>query len=109
MNDTSPFKSSSNSSKGEDAAYEEQTADYSRAVIEVGGADLAEFQRGLSDIAAKLGISDWASYPATWTGVGRGLWQAQVSGGEMVTYAALWTGGEAAMMDLVFQGYAQSR
>ena len=106
---SSPFKSSSNSSKGEDEVYEEQAADYSRAVIEVGGAEPEAFQRGLSDIAAKLGISDWASHPATWIGVGRGLGQAQLSDGEMTAYASSWTGGESAMMDLVVQGYAETR
>lgn len=106
---SSPFKSSSNSAGGQDTAYKEQTADYSRAIAEVGGSKPEAFQLGLSDLAARLGISDWESHPATWTSVGRGLGQAQVSGGELISYASNWTGGDVEVMDLVFQGYAQTR
>ena len=106
---SSPFKSSSNSVGGEDTAYQEQAEDYSRAYAEVGGGEPEAFQRGLSDLAGKLGISDWEGYPGTWMSVGRGLGQARVSGGEMMTYAANWTGGDAGIMELIFQGYAQTR
>jgi hypothetical protein len=106
---SSPFTSSSKSFKGEETAYQEQAAGYSQAFVEVGGSGNDVFQRGLSDMAARLGVSDWESHPATWTGVGRGLGQAQISGGEMAAYAASWSGGDTEIMDLLLQGFAETR
>lgn len=105
---SSPFTSSSKSSKNDDD-YQEQAEGYSKAFFEAGGLESDVFQKGLSDIASRMGISDWEANPGTWTSVGRGLGQAHLSGGDVAEYAANWSGGDRSIMELVLQGFSETR
>lgn len=104
---SSPFTSSAKSSGAgaESASYQAEAASYARAFAQSGDASAATFQRGLSRIAAEQGISDWEASAATWTSVGRGLAQAQLSRDEADERAQEWAGGRPELAALVLQGY----
>ena len=108
---SSPFKSSSKSFGGDEqeTAFLEETEGYTSAYVAAGSIDHDSFQKGLSDIAARRGISDWEANPATWTSVGRGLSQAELSEAAVVDYAESWSAGNEDAVALVLQGYSGTR
>ncbi len=107
---SSPFKSSSKSSGGDvESAYREEAAGYTSAYAAAGMGDKASFQRGLSEIAARQGISDWEANPGTWTSVGRGLASADIDEEQVVDYADTWSAGDPDIVSMVLQGYTSVR
>ena len=108
---SSPFKSSSKSADDdvEEAAFQEEAAGYTSAYVAAGSIDHDSFQKGLSDIAARRGISDWEANPATWTSVGRGLGQAELSEAAVADYVDSWSAGNDEILALVMQGYSDTR
>ena len=107
---SSPFKSSAASSGGkEEVAFQEETEAYTAAYVAAGSVDPASFQNGLSDIAARRGISDWENNPETWTSVGRGLGRSQLSDGAVSGYVESLSAGDEALVSLVMQGYSATR
>lgn len=107
---SSPFKSSAYSSGGEEeVAFQEETEAYTAAYVVAGSVDHDSFQRGLSDVAARRGISDWENNPETWTSVGRGLGHTQLSDVAVTDYVATLSAGDEAVVTLVMQGYATTR
>lgn len=107
---SSPFKSSARSSGGEEeVAFQEETEAYTAAYVVAGSVDHDSFQRGLSDVAARRGISDWENNPETWTSVGRGLGRSQLSDGAVTDYVATLSAADEALVTLVMQGYATTR
>jgi len=71
---SSPFASSSKSSSPE-AAYREDVSDYTQAHLQSGGTP-DQLRRGIGELAAKHGITDWEHNEATFRGVGQGLAKA---------------------------------
>jgi hypothetical protein len=108
---SSPFKSSSKSMGGdeEETAFQEETEGYTSAYVAAGSIDHDSFQKGLSDIAARRGISDWEANPATWTSVGRGLGHAELSEAAVADYVDSWSAGNDDIVGLVMQGYSDTR
>ena len=108
---SSPFKSSSKSGDDgvEEAAFQEEAQGYTSAYVAAGGVDHDSFQKGLSDIAARRGISDWEANPATWTSVGRGLGQAELSETAVADYADSMSAGNDEILALLMQGYSGAR
>lgn len=68
---SSPFTSSSRSSSPEEA-YREDVRDFTAAHVQSGG-KVEGLRRGISDLAAKHGISDWENSSVTFRGIGEGL------------------------------------
>ena len=68
---SSPITSFSRSSSPE-IDYREDVRDFTEAHIQAGG-DAESLRRGLGEIAAKHGISDWENNESTFRGVGQGL------------------------------------
>jgi hypothetical protein len=107
---SSPFKSSARSSGGEEeVAFQEETEAYTVAYVTAGSVDNAGFQRGLSDIAARRGISDWENNPETWTSVGRGLGRSQLSDVAVTDTVESLSAGDETLVTLVMQGYSATR
>ena len=106
---SSPFTSSARSSDGDDAEYQAEAEGYTQAFTEAGGGAADSFQRGLSGIAAKQGISDWEANPGTWVSVGRGLGRADLSEADALSYAEVFSGGSEETKALMLQGYSSAR
>jgi len=105
---SSPFKSSSgDAGDSSTQVFNEQTEGYTAAFIEAGGGSGESFQKGISDLAAQRGISNWEAIPDTWTSVGRGLAGAEVDQAAVTAYAQSWSGGDEQIVALVMQGYQQ--
>ncbi len=108
---SSPSESSSESSAKDESSeteYEEDVAAYTSAHVVAGGSNGA-FLNGISDLATKRGISNWESDRATWVGIGAGLAKADLHGDEFAAYKETWSGGDAAAMSGIQQGYDQKR
>ena len=105
---SSPFESSSASSDGEEeaAAFQEETEGFTATYVAAGNTGADSFQKGLSDIAAQRGISDWEANPATWTSVGRGLGQTGMSEEAAANFAANLAAGDEQIVALLMQGYS---
>lgn len=104
----SPFRSSSRSSAGEeeDEEIKEEIKIYTASYIAVGGGSLYSFHLGLSQIAARRGISDWEVNSNTWVGVGQGLARADLSEHAVADYADFWSDGSPVIVALLQQGYS---
>src|SRR5258706_6234518 len=70
--------SSRSSSRNRSEDYRNDVANYTQAQVQSGG-DFPTFTRGLSQIAAKHGVSDWESDSNTYVGIGQGLKRAGVT------------------------------
>jgi hypothetical protein len=104
---SSPFESMSASSEGEEeVAFLEETQSYTSAFVAAGSVDKGAFQKGVSDIAARRGISDWEANPATWNSIGRGMAQADLNQGQVEDYAQSLAGGNEQVAALLMQGFA---
>jgi hypothetical protein len=70
---------SSSSPRGTDTkAYQNDVRDYTSAYLLSGG-EFDAFQKGLGDLAARHGISNWEESEATYVGIGAGLGKAKAS------------------------------
>jgi hypothetical protein len=106
---SSPFESSSASSDGEEtAAFQEETEGFTATYVAAGNTGAESFQKGLSDIAAQRGISDWEANPATWTSVGRGLGQTGISEAAAANFAENLAAGDEQIVALLMQGYSDT-
>ncbi len=106
---SSPFESSSASSDGEAvAAFQEETEGFTATYIAAGNTEADSFQKGLSDIASQRGISDWEANPGTWTSIGRGLGQADISEAAATDFAQNLAAGDEQIVALLMQGYADT-
>lgn len=74
---SSPITSFSRSSSPE-IEYREDIRDFTAAHIQAGG-NVENLWRGLGEVAAKHGISDWENNEATFHGIGQGLARAGYS------------------------------
>ena len=104
---TSSIISSPSSVSGKSKKYQNEIADYTVAYIKSSqsNAGYDTFFKGVSDIAAKDGITNWDQNSSTYQGIGKGLKKADVDGVAYDTYKKNFTGGDANKMDDVQTGY----
>ncbi len=104
---TSSIISSPSSLSGKSKKYQNEIADYTVAYIKSSqsNAGYDTFFKGISDIAAKDGITNWDQNSSTYQGIGKGLKKADVDGVAYDTYKKNFTGGDVNKMDDVQTGY----
>ena len=104
---TSSIVSSPSSISGKSKKYQNEIADYTMAYVKSSqpGADYTSFMKGLSDIAAKEGITNWDQDSLTYMGIGKGLKKADVEGIAYETYKKNFAGGNAQKMQQIQDGY----
>jgi hypothetical protein len=71
----------------------------------VANADYNSFAKGISDIAAKAGISNWEQESSTYVAIGQGLKRAGATGVAYDTYKSNFAHSNAANMKSIQQGY----
>lgn len=103
----SSFSSKSNREK----KYEGEVSDYTMAYVKSShaDADYANFLKGLSDIAAKIGIVNWDEEPKTYRGIGKGLKKAGVEGAAYETYKKNFAGSDQQHMQSIQKGYESEK
>ena len=107
---SSPFRSSSRQpDEKEKKEVEDETIIYVMAFLAAEASDNNNFQKGLSDIAARHGINDWEACPHTWMGVGRGLASAGLSEKAATTVVDFWSIDNPDGVTLLMQAYAATR
>jgi hypothetical protein len=104
---TSSIISSPSSISGKSKKYQNEIADYTMAYVKSSqpGADYTSFLKGLSDIAAKEGVTNWDQDPLTYMGIGMGLKKADVEGIAYETYKKNFAGGDSKKMEEIQNGY----
>jgi hypothetical protein len=104
---TSSIVSSPSSISGKSKKYQNEVADYTMAYVKSSqpNADYNSFLKGLSDIAAKRGITNWDQDPLTYKGIGKGLKKADVEGIAYETYKQNFAGNNAQKMQQIDDGY----
>ena len=73
------------------------------------GADYTSFLKGLSEIAAKEGVTNWDQDPLTYMGIGKGLKKANVEGIAYETYKKNFAGGDSKKMEEIQDGYESEK
>jgi len=101
---SSPFKWSSDSSKGKKEAYQGDVRDYTEAYVR-SSSDIEGFRKGLASLAEKHGISNWEADEATYTGIGEGLAKAQVKETQLEIYKSNLSKGDAVKATAIQKGY----
>lgn len=104
---TSSIISSPSSVSGKSKKYQNEVADYTMAYVKSSqpGADYTSFLKGLSDIAAKEGVTNWDQDSLTYMGIGKGLKKADVEGIAYETYKKNFSGGDSKKMQEIQDGY----
>jgi len=108
---TSSIVSSPSSISGESKKYQNEIADYTMAYVKSSrpGADYTTFLKGLSDIAAKEGVTNWDQDSLTYMGIGKGLKKADVEGVAYETYKKNFAGGDSKKMQEIQDGYESEK
>ncbi|QWF69559.1 putative lipoprotein [Methylomonas paludis] len=83
---SSPFKSSSDSSRTEQEKFETDVADYTAEFATGSTGTLDQFRAHLSQLAQSHGISNWEADRTTYVGIGRGLKKAKLGGGQISAF-----------------------
>ncbi len=103
---SSPFKSISASSSTESSdKYENEVRDYTSAYVRSSASDYAGFKSGISEIAARQGVTNWEVQPITYIAIGRGLRKANVKGIEYETFKKNLAAGDYSRMQDIEKGY----
>ena len=94
-------------SSGGSKKYEADVVDYTYAYLKSSSApsDYAEFQKGLTDIAEKRGVSDWESNEHTYLAIGKALKKAQFEGVGYETFKKNFSNNDAEKMSWIEKGY----
>jgi hypothetical protein len=108
---TSSIISSPSSISGKSKKYQNEVADYTMAYVKSSqpGADYNTFLKGVSDIAAKEGVTNWDQDPLTYMGIGIGLKKADVEGIAYETYKKNFAGGDSKKMEEIQDGYESGK
>lgn len=108
---TSSIVSSPSSISGKSKKYQNEVADYTMAYVKSSqpGADYTTFLKGLSDVAAKEGVTNWDQDSLTYMGIGIGLKKANVEGIAYETYKKNFAGGNAKKMEDIQSGYESEK
>jgi len=104
---TSSIISSPSSISGESKKYQNEIADYTMAYVKSSreGEDYNVFLKGISDIAAKDGITNWDQNLLTYRGIGMGLKKAKVKGIAYETYRKNFAKDDFKKMEAIQKGY----
>lgn len=104
---TSSIISSPSSVSGKSKKYQNEVADYTMAYVKSSKPEAGynAFLKGLSDIAAKQGVTNWDQDSLTYLGIGKGLKKANVEGIAYETYKKNFAGGDAEKMKEIQSGY----
>jgi hypothetical protein len=104
---TSSIVSSPSSVSGKSKKFLNAVADYTAAFVKSSpaNADYNTFLKGLSDVAAKEGVTNWDQDSLTYTGIGKGLRKANVEGVAYETYKKNFAGGDSKKMEEIQSGY----
>ena len=108
---TSSIVSSPSSISGKSKKYPNEVADYTMAYVKSSqpGEDYNSFLKGLSDIAAKEGVTNWEQDPLTYQGIGKGLKKAKVEGSAYETYKNNFAEGDSKKMEDIQAGYESEK
>jgi len=108
---TSSIISSPSSISGKSKKYQNEVADYTMAYVKSSqpGADYTTFLKGLSDIAAKEGVTNWDQDSLTYMGIGKGLMKADVEGIGYENYKNNFAGGDSKKMQEIQDGYESEK
>ena len=108
---TSSIISSPSSISGKSKKYQNEIADYTMAYVKSSrpNADYTSFLKGLSDIAAKEGVTNWDQDSLTYLGIGKGLKKANVEGTAYETYKKNFAGGDSKKMGEIQDGYESEK
>ncbi len=108
---TSSIISSPSSVSGKSKKYQNEVADYTMAYVKSSqpGVGYNSFLKGISDIAAKQGITNWDQDSMTYVGMGKGLRRANVEGIAYETYKKNFAGGDTQKMEQIQDGYESEK
>ena len=108
---TSSIVSSPSSVSGKSKKYQNEIADYTMAYVKSSqpGAGYDTFLKGISDIAAKEGVTNWDQDSLTYMGIGKGLKKANVEGVAYETYKRNFAGGNAKKMQQIQDVYESGK
>ncbi len=103
--------SSGSSQSNKDKKYENEVSDYTMAYVKSShaDADYSSFLKGLSDIAAKIGIVNWDQEPKTYRAIGKGLKKAGIEGVAYETYRKNFAGSDQQHMQSIQKGYESDK
>jgi hypothetical protein len=104
---TSSIVSSPSSISGKSKKYQNEVADYTMAYVKSSqpNANYNTFLKGLSDIAAKEGVTNWDQDLLTYRGIGKGLKKADVEGIAYETYKKNFARNDSKKMEEIDDGY----
>lgn len=108
---TSSIVSSPSSISGKSKKYQNEVADYTMAYVKSSqpNADYNTFLKGISDIAAKEGVTNWDQDSLTYMGIGKGLKKADVEGVAYETYKKNFAEGDPKKMEAIQDGYESAK
>jgi hypothetical protein len=108
---TSSIVSSPSSVSGKSKKFLNAVADYTVAFVKSSSpnAGYDTFLKGLSDVAAKEGVTNWEQDSLTYTGIGMGLKKADVEGVAYETYKKNFAGGDSKKMEEIQDGYESEK
>lgn len=89
----------------EEEYYQDEITDYTTAYLKKEQFDHDSFNRGISEIAAKNGITSWEQSEATLIAIGRGLKEAKLPEGVAQTYKSSIAGDNPLAMEIIQKGY----
>ena len=101
---SSPFQSSSASSRGGTEAYQNDVADYTYAYV-ISTNQFDTFWQGLANVAERHGITNWEAEDATYVGIGKGIRRAKLGQTQLDVIAKNLSGGDAKKIRLIQQGF----
>lgn len=103
--------SSGSSQSNKDKKYENEVSDYTMAYVKSShaDADYNSYLKGLSDIAAKIGIVNWDQEPKTYRAIGKGLKKAGIEGVAYETYKKNFAGSDQQHMQSIQKGYESEK
>jgi hypothetical protein len=103
----SSASSSGSSSRDRSAEYRNDVRDYAAAYVQSGG-DFDTFTRGLANIAAKHGVSNWEADNNTYVGIGQGLKKAGLTPMQLDVWKTNLAKGDASKAAAIQKGYDSS-
>ncbi|MGR8952576.1 MAG: putative lipoprotein [Gammaproteobacteria bacterium] len=108
---TSSIISSPSSISDKDKKYQNEVSDYTMAYVKSTHteADYNSFLKGLSDIAARIGINNWEQEPKTYVAIGKGLKKAGIEGVAYETYKRNFAGSDEEKMQNIQKGYESEK
>lgn len=108
---TSSIISSPSSISDTDEKYDNEVSDYTMAYVKSShmDADYNSFLKGLSDIAAKIGVNNWEQEPKTYIAIGKGLKKAGIEGVAYETYKKNFANSDKEKMQNIQKGYESEK